>query len=189
MTITIRPATAADARGIAQVRIDTWRSAYRGLVPDTYLDAMDVDQSVALWERVLGAAGDAASVFVADHDGEIVGFAAANRLEEPKHGLDAELSAAYVRRDFQRAGIGRKLVDAVARAQRAKGATGLIVWSIAGNKGARAFYESLGGTLIVEQPFEWDGVPLTEAGYAFPDIDALIRACEPSAGPQGSTVH
>jgi hypothetical protein len=54
---------------------------------------------------------------------------------------------------------------------------------------ARAFYESLGGTLIVEQPFEWDGVPLTEAGYAFPDIDTLIRACGPSAGPQGSTVH
>jgi GNAT superfamily N-acetyltransferase len=189
MTITIRPATAADAREIAQVRIDTWRTAYRGLVPDAYLAAMDVEQSVALWERVLAAAGDKASVFVAEHDGEIVGFAAANRVEEPKHGLDAELSAAYVRHAFQRTGIGRRLVDAVARAQRAKGASGLIVWAIAGNTPARAFYESLGGTVIVEQPFEWDGVPLTEAGYAFPDIDALIRACETYEGPQGSTVH
>ena len=57
---------------------------------------------------------------------------------------------------------------AVARAQRAHGATGLIVWVIAGNKGARAFYESLGATLLVEQPFEWDGMPLVEAGYGFP---------------------
>jgi GNAT superfamily N-acetyltransferase len=189
MTITIRPATPADARGIATVRIDTWRTAYRGIVPGAYLDAMDVEESVALWTRVLDAAGDEASVFVAEHDGEIVGFAAANRLSEPKHGLDAELSAAYVRQAFQRAGIGRRLVDAAARAQRAKGATGLIVWAIAGNKPARAFYESLGGTLIVEQPFEWDGVPLTEAGYAFSDLDALIRACETREGPQGSTVH
>jgi hypothetical protein len=95
----------------------------------------------------------------------------------------------YVRREFQRAGIGRQLVLAAARAQRASGATGLIVWSISGNKPARAFYEALGGTVIVEQPFEWDGVPLTETGYAFADLDALIAACERFDGPQVDTVH
>ena len=40
MTITIRPATAADAAQIARVRVDCWRSTYRGLVPDAYLDGM-----------------------------------------------------------------------------------------------------------------------------------------------------
>ncbi|HEY3461529.1 MAG TPA: GNAT family N-acetyltransferase, partial [Casimicrobiaceae bacterium] len=108
--IVIRPATAADASAIARVRIDTWRTAYRGLVPDAYLDAMDVEQSVALWQRVLDADAPNASVFVADHAGEVIGFAAANRLAEPRHGLDAELSAVYVRREWQRAGIGRQLV-------------------------------------------------------------------------------
>ena len=188
-SIVIRPATAADARPIARVRIDTWRTAYRGLVPDAYLDAMDVEQSVALWQRVLDADAPNARVFVADQAGELVGFAAANRLAEPRHGLDAELSAVYVRHEFQRAGIGRQLVLAAARAQRASGATGLIVWSIAGNKPARAFYEALGGTVIVEQPFEWDGVPLTEVGYAFTDLDALIVACERFDGRKGDTVH
>jgi len=187
--IVIRPATAADASAIARVRIDTWRTAYRGLVPDAYLDAMDVEQSVALWQRVLDADAPNASVFVADRAGEVIGFAAANRLAEPRHGLDAELSAVYVRREFQRAGIARQLVLAAARAQRASGATGLIVWSISGNKPARAFYEALGGTVIVEQPFEWDGVPLTETGYAFADLDALIAACERFDGPQVDTVH
>ena len=188
-SIVIRPATAADAREIARVRIDTWRTAYRGLVPDAYLDAMDVEQSVASWQRVLGADAPNARVFVADHTGEVVGFAAANRLAEPRHGLDAELSAVYVRREFQRAGIGRQLVLAAARAIRASGATGLVVWSIAGNKPARAFCEALGGTVIVEQPFEWDGVALTEVGYAFTDLDALIAGCERSDGPHGDTVH
>lgn len=189
MTIEIRPATASDARAIARVRIDTWRTAYRGIVPSAYLDAMDVEQSEALWQRVLDAEAATASVFVAERDGEIVGFAAANRLAEPRHGLDAELSAVYVRREFQRAGVGRRLVQAAVHAQRAQGATGLIVWTIADNRPARAFYEGLGGTLIVEQPFEWDGVPLTEAGYAFTDLDALIAACERHGNPQGTTVH
>jgi len=189
MTLTIRPASADDARAIARVRIETWRTAYRGLVPDAYLDAMDVDQSAGLWQRVLDADAAHASVFVAVQAGEVSGFAAANRLAEPRHGLDAELSAVYVRREFQRTGIGRRLVLAAARAQQATGATGLIVWSIAGNKPARAFYEALGGTLIVEQGFEWDGVPLTEAGYGFTDLDALIAACERFDGSQANTVH
>jgi hypothetical protein len=63
---------------------------------------------------------------------------------------------------------------------------------IAGYKPARRFCEDLGATLLVEQPFEWDGLPLIEAGYGFSDIDALIRICEASADrerPDGATVH
>lgn len=189
MTITIRQATAGDAAAIAHVRIDAWRTTYRGIVPDAYLDAMDVETSTQMWTRVLTAAATTASVFVAEKDDEIVGFAAANRLKEPKHGFDAELSAIYLRRDHQRAGVGRRLVRATAEAQRANGANGLIVWVIAANKGARRFYESLGGALVVEQEFEWDGIPLTEAGYGFRDIDALLAACDALSGPEGCTVH
>jgi GNAT superfamily N-acetyltransferase len=189
MTIAIRRATADDAAAIARVRVDAWRATYRGIVPDAYLDTMDVEASTQMWTRVLTSASETASVFVAEEDDRIVGFAAANRLKEPKHGFNAELSAIYLRRDCQRTGIGRRLVRSVAEAQRENGADGLIVWVIAGNKGARRFYEALGGTLLVEQEFEWDGVPLTEAGYGFRDLDALLAACDALPGPEGCTVH
>jgi len=178
MTLEIRPANVGDAPAIARVRIDGWRTASRGLVPDASLDAMDVDTSVTLWQRILAAGPNTTSVFVADDDGEVVGFAASHMLEEPRHDLDAELSAVYVRRDRQHAGVGRRLVSAVARAQRGHGASGLIVWTLAGNKTARAFFEALGATLVAEQPFEWDGLRLTEAGYGFADLDALAAASE-----------
>ena len=96
-------------------------------------------------------------------------------LAEPKHGFDAELTAIYLRRDRQRAGIGRRLVAAVAGAQRGHGATGLLTWVIAANRGARAFYERLGAELVVEQPFQWDGLDLVEAGYGWRDLEALAR--------------
>ena len=188
MAITIRPAVAKDALAIAWVRIDCWRTTYRGLVPDAYLEAMDLDASTESWNRVLAAGPNTASVFIAEDGGQVVGFAAGNMLKEPRHELNAELTAIYLRRDYQRAGVGRRLVDSVARAQRAHGANGLIVWVIAGNQGARAFYESLGATLLVEQDFEWDGTPLVEAGYGFRDIDALIDTCERVDQP-GATVH
>src|SRR6476469_1952669 len=122
MAISIRRATVDDAAAIARVRIDCWRITYRGLIPNAYLDAMQLDDSTALWQRVLSAGKNTTSVFVADNDGDVIGFA------------------------------GRRLVAAVADAQREHGARGLIVWVIAGNKGARAFYEQLGAALQVEQP-------------------------------------
>jgi GNAT superfamily N-acetyltransferase len=146
------------------------------MIPDAYLAAMSVADSTALWLRVLTAVSSKANVFVAANGQDIVGFAAGNLLPEPKHGLDAELTAIYLRRDSQRAGIGRRLVAAVVTAERAQGATGLLTWVIAANKGARAFYERLGAELLVEQPFQWDGMDLVEVGYGWRDLDALAAA-------------
>jgi len=172
----LRSADPDDARAIAQVRIDAWRTTYRGMIPDAYLAAMSVDDSEAMWRRVLTAGPNTASVFVAANGVDVVGFACGNMLDEPKHGLDAELTAIYLQRPFQRSGTGRRLVAAVLDAQRAHGATGLLTWVIAGNKGARAFYEHLGAELLIEQPFQWDGIDLVEAGYGWRDLDALALA-------------
>lgn len=173
----LRPAAIGDAPAIAQVRIDAWRTTYRGLIPDSYLDGMNVGTSEALWRRVLDAAPNRTSVYVAQEDGQVIGFASGNMLDHAKLGLDAELSAIYLRADHRRTGTGRRLVGTVAAAQRAHGATGLLTWVIAGNRSARAFYEALGAELLVEQPFQWDGIDLIEAGYGWRDLDRLVAAC------------
>ena len=170
----IRPATPADAAAIAEVRVNAWRTTYKGMIPDAYLAAMKIEDSAALWGKILTAGPNATSVFVAVDAGAIVGFAAGHMLTEPKHGLDAELSAVYLVHAAQRAGIGHRLVATVAAAQRAHGAHGLIVWVIAGNKAARAFYEKLGAELLIEQPFTWDGMELVETGYGWRDLDSLV---------------
>lgn len=172
----IRLAVPTDAAGIARVRVDAWRTTYRGMIPDAYLAAMRVEESTALWEKVLTAAPNTTSVFVAERGGTVIGFASGHMLPEPRHGMDAELSAVYLDRDTQRAGVGRRLVAAIAAAQRAHGATGLIVWVISGNKPARAFYETLGAQLLIEQPFNWDGMDLVETGYGWADLSALVDA-------------
>ncbi len=175
--IRLRPAAPGDAAGIARVRVDAWRATYRGIVPDAYLAAMRVEDSEALWQRVLTAAPNRTSTFVAEDGAGIVGFASALMLREPRFGLDAELSALYLQADCQRTGIGRQLVGGVVLAQRSHGATGFLTWVIAQNRGARTFYEKIGAELLVLQPFEWDGVDLVEAGYGWRDPDALLAAC------------
>ena len=172
----IRLATPADARAIAQVRVESWRTTYKGLIPDAYLAGMTIEDSMKLWERVLTAAQNTTNTFVAEIDGQVVGFASAMMKPEAKLGFDSELTGIYLNREVQRAGLGKRLVATAAAAQRAHGATGMIVWVIAGNKAARAFYESLGAALVLEQPFTWDGMDLIEAGYGWHDLPALIAA-------------
>ena len=174
--VVVRAALPGDAAAIAQLRIDAWRATYRGMMPDAYLDAMSLSDSAAFWQRILASGSPLASVFVATEADRIIGFAAANRRDPPKLGFDAELSAIYLAFERKRQGIGRRLVAAVAAAQRERGATGLLTWVIAKNKDARAFYESLGAELLLEQPFQWDGLDLVEAGYGFRDLDALSAA-------------
>jgi hypothetical protein len=65
----------------------------------------------------------------------------------------------------------------VLAALRDQNATGLIVWALAGNKVARAFFAQLGAELLIEQSFQWDDLRLVEAGYGWRDLDALAVAC------------
>lgn len=168
--VVIRRATVADAGVIAAVRIDSWRTTYRGIIPDDYLDGMKVEDSKAIWSRILAATSNAANVFVAEVDGEVLGFAAGMTLAEAKLGFDSELTAIYLEPSVQRAGIGRKLVARVAAALASAGANNMLVWVLADNRPARQFYEMLGAELLAEQPFSWDGLDLQEAGYGWRTI-------------------
>ena len=171
--ISLRRATVDDAAAIAAVRIESWRATYRGMIPDAYLDGMKLEDSTAIWTRILGAESNAICVFVAESEGEIIGFASSMMLKEEKLGMNAELTALYLRPAWQRSGIGRRMLQKVARVCQAQGASGLLVWVIAGNQSARRFYEQLGATLLAEQPFNWDGMDLVEAGYGWRDLSTL----------------
>ena len=171
--VTIRRASVADAEAIARVRVDSWRASDRGIMPDAYLDGMKAEESTRMWTRVLAAASDAACTFVAEIDGELVGFAAGITLAEPKLEFDAELSALYLLPSAQRAGIGRRLLMQVAATLAAAGAPDMLVWVLAKNRKARDFYEHLGAQLLAEQTFKWDELDLIEVAYGWREIASI----------------
>ncbi len=148
------------------------------MIPDAYLAAMKVEDSAALWEKILTAAPNATSVFVAGKCGSRGRFRCRPHAGRAEARTRCRIVGGVPGHAAQRAGIGQRLVATVAAAQRAHGATGLIVWVIAGNKAARAFYEKLGAELLIEQPFTWDGMDLVEAGYGWRDLDSLVAAVD-----------
>ena len=58
----IRRARRTDARAIAQIQVETWRSAYAGILPDRVMVDMSVDSKASYWRRVIDRQGQRPSL-------------------------------------------------------------------------------------------------------------------------------
>jgi L-amino acid N-acyltransferase YncA len=175
MPVSIREATFADAPGVARVQVDTWRTAYRGMIPDSYLDSLNYEESAQRWGRGFSNPEWRGFAFVAEEAGEIVGFAVGGPQRSEVPGYDGELNAIYVLQDQQGKGIGRALAQAVTRELLARGMHSMVVWVLTDNHPSRRFYESLGGVWLREQEFELDGLMLMETGYGWEDVSPVAN--------------
>jgi hypothetical protein len=71
----VRKAYAEDASGIAFIHVRSWQVAYRGHMPDEFLDGLDAEKRTNMWREL--TQNPDKIVFVADdRKGNIVGFSA-----------------------------------------------------------------------------------------------------------------
>ena len=148
-------AGAEDAEAIASLHAESWRSAYRGLMPDSFLDGPVFEERRALWaERMHAAQPDRRFVCKAvDDSGTIVGFACVLLDEEPEWG--ALLDNLHVRADAKGSGVGYALFQACLDwVRRTAPGTNMHLTVLEGNERARRFYERQRGTLIARQEIE-----------------------------------
>lgn len=178
--IIIRAARADDARGIAEVHVAAWQTTYRGIVPESYLDGLSVDEREARW-RTLDMPYRPGFAFVAVDGagiGRVVGFASGGPRRDGPDDYEGELYAIYLLREAQGRGVGRRLVAAVARELAARDMPSMLLWVFRDNLPARRFYEGLGGTLLTPQQFEIEGQAITEVSYGWLDTAALYTVDE-----------
>lgn len=103
-----------------------------------------------------------------------MGFAGGGSERDGDPTFRAELFYIYLLVGYQRRGVGRRLVIAVAKRLRADGFGSMLVWVLEDNLGARKFYESLGGELVGAKTITIGGADLTEVSYGWRNIDRLI---------------
>ncbi len=166
----VRPATVADAAAIARVHVDSWRSTYRGLMPDKVLADLSYEERENLW--VGGLSDRSKFIFVAEEADWIIGFAVGGpeRSHDPVY--RAELYAIYLLEAHQRRGIGRNLAHALVARLRQERFSSLLVWVLTENP-ARKFYESLGGVQLRTKKIRIGGVRLDEVAYGWTDLAAF----------------
>lgn len=146
MSIVVRRATASDARAISVVRIETWRAAYAGLIADEVLDRLDVDREserrALHWDE--HHADPRSREFVAEVDGDAVGWAAAGPSRDPDGEGLGEVYAIYALPAHWSTGVGHALLAEAERFLRESGFRRARLWQLDGNDRAASFYERHG---------------------------------------------
>ena len=165
----IRPATLNDAPAIASVHVASWRSTYRGLLPDDFLLSLSESGYAERWKRVI--ADRTSKVYVAEERGDVVGFSSGGRERAGEKGYEGELYAIYVLDSAQRRGLGRELVRATVAGLRELGLSDMIIWVLRDNQPARAFCERLGGIYVRAQPITIGLTTLEEVSYGWRRLD------------------
>jgi len=161
----VRPAVPEDAPALAQLHVDSWRAAYRGLVPDERLAQLDPEKRTEMFRRMAGE--QVPGIFVGEVDGEIVGFLTVGdcRDEDLDCTVTGEIWGIYLAPERWRRGFGRRLCEHGEEFVRSAGHSVCVLWVFAGNAEARRFYEAMGYAVDGASKTLEVGAPLEAVRY------------------------
>jgi GNAT superfamily N-acetyltransferase len=166
MPLHVRAAGLDDAHAIASVQVNGWKAAYRGQMPQAFLDALDVAARAATWRHFLGTAQR--DVLVAEMPAGIVAFCSlAPSRDADADATTAELAAIYVLPEMWRRGIGAALIAEAFRIARDRRYEQMTLWVLESNNEARRFYERYSFTLdgALKDDNSWGDFVLREVRY------------------------
>jgi len=146
MIANIREACAEDVAALGAVHVQCWRESYADLLSQPLLDSIRPEDRATRWEQIIASPND--RQWVAEVDGEILGFAGTGPGRDDDAPRDLELYAVYVLTAHHGSGAGQDLLDAAIGSQPA------FLWIATDNPRAEAFYRRNG--------FEFDGAQKVE---------------------------
>jgi GNAT superfamily N-acetyltransferase len=175
----IRIAIESDALNIARLHAENWRTTYRGVLSDTYLDNEVEAERAALWLERFSQPAPNQYIVVAEECRQIAGFACVYGADDPQWGTSVDNF--HVAQTFRRRGVGAQLMAAVASwCMRTDADLGIYLWVLQSNGEAQKFYERLGarnahssvwqspdGGAVPEFRFVWPNAAALQAGAAF----------------------
>jgi ribosomal protein S18 acetylase RimI-like enzyme len=136
MTGIVRRATIDDVEAIARVHYATHIETYTGKFPEGVIESNPPERRAVMWTQILTEG--LGEVWVAEVDGQVVGFAGATpaRDEDPPRAL--ELASIYLLATHHGSGLGQMLLDAALADRPAS------LWVLDDNPRAQAFYRRNG---------------------------------------------
>jgi GNAT superfamily N-acetyltransferase len=162
----IREAVLADAGAIARAHTASWQSSYRGILPDSVLDRIDVGQRTETRRKILGDRTVFQLVAYDVTHGDVVGFCDAGppRRNAP---YDGEVYAIYLVQHAKRHGVGQQMFERVQHWLAAQEMRSMIVWVLDNNHHARRFYDAMGGRPGSTLRTSVGGFPVVELAYTW----------------------
>jgi ribosomal protein S18 acetylase RimI-like enzyme len=142
--MTFEPASTQDIERIAQLHAQSWKTAYRGILSDEYLDHRVEADRLTVWHERLTNPAPNQYTLVAEEGGELRGFVCAFGNKDERWGT--YIDNLHVRPDLKGRGLGRQLMQQVAHWSAKTFAQPKIhLLVLEDNHPAKAFYDRVGG--------------------------------------------
>ena len=164
LVISIRHARPQDAAALSGVFDAAWREAYQGMIPDLALRKMIARRGPRWWRS---AVGRSRPLVVLDIGEAIAGYASYGRCRSGTTLADGEVDELYMAPECQGIGFGTRLFKAVRNDMGDRGARRILVWALADNERACAFYQGLGGRPVAQTTEHIAGIPLGKTAFLF----------------------
>lgn len=129
-----------DRLAISHIYEEGWKFAYRGIVPQDYLDSIEEGRWVPYLDK------EGVGSLVAAENGTLIGTSSYSKSRwEQFHGF-GEIISIYLLPQYTGKGYGRLLLEAAAGELEKLGYQDIFLWVLAENRNARNFYEKCGFT-------------------------------------------
>lgn len=135
----IRYITPADSRQeISKVYEESWKLAYKGIIPQDYLEGIPEGQ----WVSALDSFGWRTLICL--EEGNIVGTTSFGRSRFARFDQWGEIISIYFLPEYIGCGYGKALLKAAMSELKKMGYPKVFLWVLEENYRARAFYEAMG---------------------------------------------
>ena len=163
MGFIIRKALFEDAYERAECHVSSWRSAYRGIVPDEVLDNLSAEEIAEKFKKELEL--KAYSYYCAAYDGKIIGHFNIGKCQDEDKLNAGEVRGIYLTEEFWDKGYGKRMMNAAITSLKHMGYNEVVLWALEENNRARHFYERYGFVFNGTKKEIMIGKPLIEIRY------------------------
>lgn len=161
--IKVRSAKASDGETVARVFKDAWRNAYTGIIPALHLERMIRRRDAAWWRQAIKSES---CLLVLEVSGAVAGYATCGAARSGA-ASSGEIFEIYIAPTYQGIGLGEHLFEACRHHLDQRGLRNLVVWALADNTTAGAFYWGRGGRPSLKTKERFGLTELTKIGYEF----------------------
>ena len=144
-----RKAELQDAKELAYVHVNSWRTTYQGIVSEEYLQSLSLEKREEKWVQILS--GSHHTYVCVMKDGEMAGFVSFGK--ERTGVYEGELYAIYLLKEHQGKGIGKELFRIATRGLKKCGYNTMWIWVLKENP-SKHFYYTYNPVMIKEEILE-----------------------------------
>ena len=169
--LSIRPATSADTVSIAALHATSWKSAYKNILPQEYLDNdLESERKQYWFAKMQGLTVDD-FILLVEKDNTLIGFVAV--LDRPEKGYAALIDNLHVLPEEKSNKIGIYLLCSAARELKKRKKDSFYLWVFDQNTPAINFYHKAGGRPLDHNLFEINDRKIPETRYVWESVDRL----------------